>query len=292
MMMDHSAMIQNRRSVRAFRDKPVSADVVERLLEYYRTECQRLIPEIETELIVMDAEIQAALEGTAGYQQFLIGSPHYLMLLSDRHPHAVENAGYVMEDLVLKLTELDVDSCWLTFTEGEEIKSTLSLASPKELVAIVAFGYGVKLGKRLRLNIRSMSDVDVYAVQQYYAPKKSLRELVSVGEWGEREGLEELLGFYEDMLFQAFYAASLSPSYLNRQPYGFLVRGHEVMLIQTRDDHTDEFDGRLDLGIVLLHFSAVVAQWVGPVRWELDELDVDVALPEGCRVVGIYHLPA
>ncbi len=36
----------------------------------------------------------------------------------------------------------------------------------------MAFGYGEKTAKKLRMNIQSMSQIDVQAEQQYYAPKK------------------------------------------------------------------------------------------------------------------------
>ena len=128
--MNYIAMIQNRRSVRAFRGKEVSGATLAELRTHYERNCRRLIPEIATELVILDADAQSALEGAAGYQQFLIGAPHYLMLLSAPHIHAEENAGYMMEELVLKLTELDIDSCWLTFTDSARIKTALGLTTP------------------------------------------------------------------------------------------------------------------------------------------------------------------
>ena len=216
--MNYSAMIQNRKSVRAFRGKEVPNEALAQLRTYYEKTCPRLVPEIATELIVLDKDAQPALESSAGYQQFLIGAPHYLLLMSARHIHAGVNAGYMMEDLVLKLTELDIDTCWLTFTDSDKIKKALSLTTPLEVAAIVAFGYGEKTAKKLRMNIQSMSQIDVQAEQQYYAPKKSVHELVHMESWSNKSGLDEMMDFYDDMLWQAFYAASLSPSYLNRQP--------------------------------------------------------------------------
>ena len=178
--MNYIAMIQNRRSVRAFRSKEVSDATLAELRTHYERNCRRLIPELATELVILDADAQSALEGAAGYRQFLIGAPHYLMLLSAPHIHAEENAGYMMEELVLKLTELDIDSCWLTFTDSARIKAALGLTTPLEVAAIVAFGYGEKTQKKLRLNILNMSMVDVTVERQYFAPKKGIRELVSV----------------------------------------------------------------------------------------------------------------
>ena len=136
--MNYSAMIQNRKSVRAFRGKEVPNEALAQLRTYYEKACPRLVPEIDTELIVLDKDAQPALESSAGYQQFLIGAPHYLLLMSARHIHAGVNAGYMMEDLVLKLTELDIDTCWLTFTDSDKIKKALSLTTPLQVAAIAA----------------------------------------------------------------------------------------------------------------------------------------------------------
>ena len=146
--MNYSAMIQNRRSVHAFREKEVPSEAIGQLRSYYEKTCPRLVPEIATELIVLDKDAQPALESSAGYNQFLIGAPHYLLLMSAPHSYAAINAGYMMEDLVLKLTELDIDTCWMTFTDSDKIKKALSLATPLEVAAIVAFGYGEKTAKK------------------------------------------------------------------------------------------------------------------------------------------------
>lgn len=187
--MNYSAMIQNRKSVHAFREKEVPSEAIGQLRSYYEKTCPRLVPEIATELIVLDKDAQPALESSAGYKQFLIGAPHYLLLMSAPHSYAAINAGYMMEDLVLKLTELDIDTCWMTFTDSDKIKKALSLTTPLEVAAIVAFGYGEKTAKKLRLNILSMSQIDVRAEQQYYAPKKGVHDWFTWGAGATSLGL-------------------------------------------------------------------------------------------------------
>ena len=282
--MKYSALIQNRKSVREFSDRYVSFEDIEKIKTYYNHHVRRLLPEVETELRLFGLDARAVLEGAAGYKQFLVGSPQYMVLLSAKGPNSGENAGYIMEDLILKLTDMGLDSCWLTFTDSEYVKTALEIDSPLEVAAIAAFGYGVKTTKRLRLNVLSMSKVDVAAQRQYFAPKKGVSDLVFLNGWGSRQGVEEFIGFYDDMLWEAFYAASLSPSYLNRQPYGFVLRDGRVYLVQVPDEHTDEIDGRLGLGIVLLHFSAVAEQWVGKVAWSFE--DKALELPDGYKVVA------
>ena len=60
--MNYSAMIQNRRSVHAFREKEVPSEAIGQLRSYYEKTCPRLVPEIATELIVLDKDAQPALD--------------------------------------------------------------------------------------------------------------------------------------------------------------------------------------------------------------------------------------
>ena len=282
--MNYAALIQNRKSVRAFREKQVPFQTLEQLKGYYRDGVQRLIPEIGTELYFFGTDAREALEGAAGYHKFLVGAPQYLVLLTENHPQAGLNAGFVMEDLILKLTDLQLDSCWVTFTDSEQVKESLGIESDLQVAAIAAFGYGEKTTRRLRLNIKSMSNIDIIAKRQYFEPKVSVRELVHRGSWGSREGLEDAIGFYDDMLWEAFYAASLAPSYLNRQAYGFLLKPGSVTLVSKPDEYNTPIDADLSLGIVLHHFTAVARDWTGNLRWRFDPEGVD--LPEGYRAVA------
>lgn len=284
--MNYSALIQHRKSVREFTDKKVSAAVLAEIESYYQKSCQRLIPELETKLCVFGEEAREALEGAAGYESFLVGAPNYLVLLSAKGNLAGENAGFIMEDLVLKLTDMELSCCWLTFTDGEKVKAALKIDSPLDVAAMVAFGQGAKTTKRLRLNILSMSNVDISAQRQYFAPKHGLHDMVFMDTWGNCEGLDAYIGFYDDMLWEAFYAATLSPSYLNRQPYGFIIYQGKIILVKAPDSYTGEIDAKLGLGIVLLHFSSTASQWAGKIRWNFGADVPKIQLPEGYEAVA------
>jgi len=287
--MNYSALIQNRKSVRAFTEQYVTVETMDKIKRYYANSVRRLLPDVKTELRLFNLDARTVLEGAAGYRQFLVGAPQYMVLLSEKHPHAAENAGFIMEDLILKVTDMGLDSCWLTFHDSEFVKAALEIESELDVAAIAAFGFGEKTTKRLRLNIRTMSKVDVSAQRQYFNPKLSVENLVFLNSWGNREGVEERIGFYDDLLWEAFYAASLAPSYLNRQPYGFLIHEGGITLVQKPDELTTETDGRLNLGIVLHHFTAVASQWAGRFIWQFEE-ESSLSLPEGYRAVATAAL--
>ena len=284
--MDYNALIQNRKSARQFTDQKVTESVCAELESYYRSGCQRLVPDIDTELWIFGNNTRQALEGAAGYNEFLVGAPQYLVLLSGKAELAYENAGYMMEDLVLKLEDMGLGSCWLTFTDSKAVKDALGIDSPLEGAAIAAFGYPQKARKRMRFNILSMSNVDIGAKRHYFDPKRPVDEMVFLGGWGETEGRDKYIGFYDDMLWEAFYAASLSPSYLNRQAYGFVIADGQVVLVSRPDEYNTEIDGKLSLGVVMLHFAAAASAWAGKVTWKLGADAKQIALPEGYSVVA------
>ena len=287
--MNYSALIQNRKSVREFTDKMILTTALPEIEAYYLKSAKRLFPDLETKLMVFGGGAKQALEHAAGYNTFMIGAQQYLVLLSAKAPHASENAGYIMEDMILKLTDMGLDSCWITFTDSEEVKLALGITSELDVAAIVAFGHGAKTTKRLRLNMQSMSNVDFTAQRQYFMPKHSIYDMVFMNSWGNTDGVDEFIGFYDNMLWEAFYAASLAPSYLNRQPYGFVIHDKGITLVRKPDEYTTELDGKLGLGIVLLHFNSVVEPWAGKVSWKFDETS-PISLPDGYSAVATCAL--
>lgn len=288
--MNYSALIENRKSVRAFTDKHVSVTQIGEIADYFRREVKSLVPEIKTELLFFNDDSREALEGAAGYNQFLVGAPHYLVLLSEKHPLAHLNAGYMMEDLILKVTDMDLGSCWLTFTDSDDVKEAIGIHTDKDVVAIAAFGHGMKTTKRLRLNIRSMSNVDIVAKRQVVEPKRGIFDMAFLNTWGNTHKLNEYIGFFDDMLWEALHAASLSPSYLNRQAYGFVLHDGKITLVRRPDDYTTKLDGDLSLGIVLHHFTEVASGWVKGLHWNFDADPAGLALPEGHQAVACCEL--
>lgn len=288
--MNYAALIQNRKSFREFTDTPVPVSALKAIRDFEKNGLHRLLPDLETRLEIFGTDARDALEGAAGYNRFLVGAPQYLVLLTQTHPQAYLNAGFVMQDLLLKLADLGLDSCWLTFTDSREVKEALGIDSSLDVAAVAAFGYGRKTVKRMRLNIRSMSDVDIHAKYRYMEPKRSVHDMTSVETWNNRQDLERYIGFYDDMLWEALFAASLSPSYLNRQAYDFLLHDGCVSLIERPDGYNTKIDGELSLGVVMLHFAVIAEKWTGIFRWNLDPDAHGLQIPEGYRLVAAASL--
>ena len=92
------------------------------------------------------------------------------------------------------------------------------------------------------------------------------------------------------MLWEALHAASLAPSYLNRQAYGFILSNGSISLVSRPDEYTTRLDGELSLGIVLHHFSVVAENWAGRLNWKFGDAAEQLELPEGHQVIATCAL--
>ena len=240
------------------------------------------------ELVYAGEGAKERIEKAAGYNDFLIGAPGYLVLLSEGAEGSGLNAGYIMEDIVLKLRDLGYGSCWLTFTDKSRIKEALGLDTGLDVAAIIAFGLPEQARKRIHLNIFSMSNVSIKDKRQYFEPKKKISELVSIDEYGCKDDLDEQIGFYDDILWESLHAAAASPSYMNRQPYSFLLKDWKLYLLSEADEVTGPIDRGLNLGIAMLHFSSVAKEYQGGSEWKLTK--EELPLPAGVTAVAVCEI--
>ena len=101
--MDYYNLAIKRESTRSFKKRPISNRQLTELQNYLPS-CRKLFPEIHTDITILGADAAALLNGVVGYFGLMIAPPHYLLVSSAPHDYAMENAGFMGEDLVLKLT--------------------------------------------------------------------------------------------------------------------------------------------------------------------------------------------
>ncbi|WP_343250726.1 nitroreductase family protein [Diplocloster hominis] len=275
--MNYFDLIERRMSIREFREKAVPAHILEEIQTHY-VGCSGLIPDIRTSLRILEGEAIHKLKGIAGYQEFLIPAPYYLVLLSEPKEHYVENTGYIGEELDLKITELGLDSCWVTILNREAAKEALQISSGLEIAALIGFGYGKQEKKLLRLDIKTQSDINTNVRDGHVAPKINVSELVCKETWGRKFPVEELMN--NDYLIRALYATSLAPSFLNLQPYRLILDGNHITLAVKKDGMTNANDEKLNIGIAMLHFTQVFLQGISwNFHWVMGSPDQELNLP-------------
>ena len=285
--MNYPLLIEERKSTRVYSDKPVDSAVSTAVKDYHDNEVMRLVPQIKTELFVAGSEAKEALESAAGYKEFLEGAPGYLILLSDSHDKALINAGYIMEDISLKLNDMGYGACFVTFTDSEAIKIAAGITSEKEVAAILAFGNPQRARKKMHFNFFTMSGISAKEKKQYFAPKKGVEDLLYTEGFGNNADLYERLDSHGDSLWEPMLAASNSPSYMNRQPYAFVIQGDLLVLVALEDEFTAPIDRDLNLGVVMLHVAAAASAYRGNAIWNFDVPTV-LGIPTGAEVIASF----
>lgn len=284
--MDYYNLAIKRESTRSFKKKPVLDRQLEELQEYF-LECRKLNPDIQVAIELRGPETHSVLSGCAGYHNFMIEAPHYLLISSPKENYYLENAGYVGEDLVMKLTELELESCWITIGDSDETRKRLNLPENMEPCALIAFGNATVMLPSSRLDIKSISDVAIKKRTGFVAPKLAVDHAVYTKNWGESAEISSLP--LNSSLYQAFIAACCAPSYLNLQSYRFILDGGTILLVTLPDELTTPNDTRLNAGITMLHFAGTMENHHhSETGWFMGAPEGDYELPEGAHIDGYY----
>ncbi len=274
--MKYMEKIEKRKSIREFRKMGLPAEKLDEIAVSFDS-LHRLLPDLPVELVICTGDTGERLEGVAGYQGKSFMAPAYLILLSEKKDHYLFNAGYIAEDLCLKLTEMGISHCWLTVGDSEETKKAAGITSDKEVVVVIACGYGKEEPKKKRLDILSPSNVQFRERPGHIAPKIAQEELVFQNVWGKPVDWEARE--IDPLLDKSFYAASLAPSFMNRQPYRYILKGKLVILCVKKEEMTSRKDTMLDAGATMLNFDAIASQQ--------DWVDWVMGAPDGIETVGI-----
>lgn len=183
--------MRERHTVRRYADKPIPADIVQKLEE-------RIALDNDTYGTAVKLMVDDARAFNAALKLVLAkGVRNYLILSGDDAPDLEERLGWCSADIMLYAQELGLNSWWVggTFSRGAVSK----LVADKKVIGIVALGYGVTQGKPHKS--KSPDQVSEYRGE---APA-----------WF-KEGVE---------------AALLAPTALNRQAFRIEGEGNRVSII-------------------------------------------------------------
>ena len=73
---------------------------------------------------------------------------------------------------------------------------------------------------------------------------------------------------------------------MNRQPWRFLIVGGKIILAMRKDSDISEYEKRIDAGIAMLYFEAVMEQTVCPVQWTAGSAENVYGIPEDYEIVA------
>ena len=264
-MKYYEEIVKNRHSCRKFDVRRVSEEKISEIVAYHNDEESRLVDDIVTELRFYDSSAYDKLKDTVGYNGICIKAPHYAVLFSEHKDHYLENAGYIIQGITLKLTELGLSACWLTINDQHAAKAALDSDTGLVLSCVLAFGYRAADNK------------------EKDAPKITLDKLCL----GKDFKTEVDTDYFYPELEDSLRAVASAQSFQNLQPYRMLVDSDRVFLVGLPSEMTNKYDTYLNYGIAMFNFYSVM--WaVRPEapRWSFEAPDRDLKLPDDVEYVA------
>jgi hypothetical protein len=215
----------------------------------------------------------------------MLEAPHYMIILSDEKQNYIENAGYVVENIMVKAYDLGVGSCWITFDDGELIKEKLSIKSDKKLAGLIALGFDDNKLKILNepKTGDNPSKANIRFEEDNVTIMLDVEDVVFIEKWGNRADADEL---QIRGLLDAFNFARFAPSSLNKQPWRFIIDKDLVILALKKDPMVSDYDSKVDIGIVMLYFDLIVNNSIKDTNWQLGKPDKEYNVPHDFLIVG------
>lgn len=283
--MNYKDTIASIKSIRDYKKEEVSLQKLDQLKDYF-DKGKRLVEDINIEVLLKNkSEVYEALKNNAGYNDLMIEAPHYMVFLSEEKDHYIENTGYAAEDIMLKAWELGIGSCWITFKDGEDLKKKLNIESDKKVTALISLGFDDNKNKVIYETVyeHNPSKTEVKIIEDNVSDRLGIRDVVFMKKWGENADPDELTNMG---LLEAFVSARRAPSAKNRQPWRFIVDDGTIVLALRSDSYADDYEEKIDTGVIMLYFEAIIDSTLFDMKWNLGKTEKNYEVPADYEIVG------
>ena len=222
--------IEARHSVRAYKDQPLSEEIVKVLED----EIVKLNDEGQLHIQLICNEPKAFQGTIAKYGKFR-NANNYLVMAGKRAEDLDERVGYYGEHLVLLAQTLGLNTCWVGLSYSK-VPGTYVLEEGEKIACYIAIGYGETQG--VGHKIKTVEQVSRSAVRMLGSSKNASDITPS---WFKK-GVE---------------AALLAPTAVNQQKFSFEYVGMNNNRHQVRAKKGFSMIGytQMDLGIAKYHFE-------------------------------------
>jgi hypothetical protein len=276
--------IKLRKSCRTYSERAINPDVRKGISEYFSK--QQTGPFKNTIKLCL---IENAYGGTykdlkLGTYGMIKGANNFVAGVVGRGERYLEDYGYIFEKMILYLTDLGLDTCWLggLFVSRKEFAKAVNLKEGETIPAITPVGYRADKAsfadKLIRLNVGSNS-------------RKSWNKLFFDKTFDTPLDKESAGGYVT-----ALEMVRLAPSGSNRQPWRIIKERDKdifhffLMRNKVSDQIYKEIDlQKIDMGIAMCHFELTAGELNLKGRWDIKQPEVKP--PEGMEYI-VSWVPA
>jgi nitroreductase len=142
--MDGLEMLYTRRSVRAFSNKPVAEDTLQKIVKAgLLAATARNLQPVHI-VIVKDVLLKKKLAGLTDYGKFIARSPVCLVVLSEDTKYYLEDGSACTQNILLAARYFGIGTCWVAGDKkgyAPDIVALLDMPASYKLICLIAVGF-------------------------------------------------------------------------------------------------------------------------------------------------------
>lgn len=187
--MELDKAIEKRRSIRKYSTKKINFEDVSEICNTARfAPCAANIYTVKI-IIIEDKETRAKLANAALNQSFIADAPYVLVVCNEisllkkgyggfAETYCKQQAGAAIQNMLLKITELGLASCWVGAFEEEEIKRILKIPENVRIEALLPIAMPfpkMKIPEKRKPDLKNISFFNIWGKK--YTEKRPMPAL-------------------------------------------------------------------------------------------------------------------
>jgi nitroreductase len=134
--------IRERRSIRKYKNKQISGDIMDDLLDSMRLAPSSSNGQRWHAIVVTDPELKNKLVAASGNQKFVAGCSAYLVGIIDAgDDFTTVDLSIALDHLTLHAVERGLGTCWIGDFDPEKVRKILNIPKDKEIPICMTLGY-------------------------------------------------------------------------------------------------------------------------------------------------------
>lgn len=236
-----------RKSVKKYSNKVLKKE----LLDEVKTICS------DINYLNKDLNIKAHVIDRGHLVHFLMGknckvkAPHYIIVTSNKGEDYLQEIGFAIEEVVLKLTALGVATCWLECNiTRDDILEFVDLETEIE-----------DLNEDLNNEENQVEDIEKeenleqpYSIIAFGYPEESAK-LFRNNKNIDRKNIKHICKKLDKNIEQIVEAIRLAPSMKNSQPWILYNKGNNIHFYEEKQKKNLKDTNKISMGIALRHFD-------------------------------------
>lgn len=266
-------VIKKRRSVRTYDGKPLSEEEIAKILAFAETADNPFGLPVEFRIL------HGKENGLSC--PVVTGTDLYLGVKMKRVPEFEEAYGYSFEKVVLYIESLQIGTVWVGGTMNRDaFEKAIELADDEVMPCMTPLGYiADKMSMREKMMRKGVkADKRINASELFFS-----------GDFSSPFTLDQAAA---SLLADALEAVRWAPSAVNKQPWRLVIDENRVHFYEKQDKgyvkHETGDLQRIDVGIAMYHFEAVMKEAGKDVVWKKE--DPQISLPENTFYIATAEL--